>query len=111
MTPRDEISRRDLIRYGALAFGAAVLPPARVHTQTISPVMVTLTDYMAAARDLALPPDVVEKTKHHILDTFAAMLSGSELPPGRVALALAKEQAGRPSATVIGSSKIGRAHV
>ena len=32
------------------------------------------------------------------------MLSGSELPPGRVALALAREQAGRPSATVIGSS-------
>jgi 2-methylcitrate dehydratase PrpD len=51
-----------------------------------------------------LPPDVVEKAKHHILDTCAAMLSGSELPPGRVALALAQAQAGRPSATVIGSN-------
>jgi 2-methylcitrate dehydratase PrpD len=104
MTPRDEISRRELIRYGALAFSAVVLPPARVYAQTISPVMAALSEYMAAASDRALPPDVVEKAKHHILDTFAAMLSGSELPPGRVALALAREQAGRPSATVIGSA-------
>jgi 2-methylcitrate dehydratase PrpD len=99
------VSRRDLIRYGALTMAAAVLPPARAPGQsTVSPVMGALSDYMAAARDSALPPDVVEKAKHHILDTFAAMLSGSELPPGRVALALAKEQAGRPSATVIASS-------
>jgi 2-methylcitrate dehydratase PrpD len=104
MTPQDEISRRELIRYGALAFSAVVLPPARVYAQTISPVMAALSEYMAAASDRALPPDVVEKAKHHILDTFAAMLSGSELPPGRVALALAREQAGRPSATVIGSA-------
>jgi 2-methylcitrate dehydratase PrpD len=98
------VSRRDLIRYGAFAIAAAATPPARVQAQSISPVMAALSDYMAAAHDRALPPDVVEKAKHHILDTFAAMLSGSELPPGRVALALAKEQAGRPSATVIGSN-------
>jgi 2-methylcitrate dehydratase PrpD len=105
MTSRVEISRRDLIRYGALAFGAAVLPPAGAWAQgTVSPIMAALSEYMAAAKDQPLPPDVVEKAKHHILDTFAAMLSGSELPPGRVALALAKAQAGRPSATVIGSS-------
>ena len=66
--------------------------------------MTTLSGYMAAAKDRALPPDVIEKAKHHILDTFAAMLSGSELPPGRVALALAREQAGRPSSTVVGSN-------
>jgi 2-methylcitrate dehydratase PrpD len=97
------MSRRDLMCRGALALAAAVLP-ARVRAQSISAVMAALSDYMAAARDRALPPDVVEKAKHHILDTFAAMLSGSELPPGRVALALAQAQAGRPSATVIGSN-------
>ena len=59
---------------------------------------------MAAAKDRALPSAVVEKAKHHILDTFAAMISGSELPPGRAALALARAQAGRPVATVVGSS-------
>jgi 2-methylcitrate dehydratase PrpD len=98
------MSRRAMIYRGALALAAAVLRPATARAQTISPVMAALSEYMAAARDRALPPDVVEKAKHHILDTFAAMLSGSELPPGRVALALAREQAGRPSATVIGSA-------
>src|SRR4029450_10581619 len=88
---------------GAPAFGAPALPHLRLRAQTISPVMATLSAYMAAARDSALPPDVVDKSKHHILDTFAAMLSGSELPPGRAALALARAQAGPPSSTAVAS--------
>jgi 2-methylcitrate dehydratase PrpD len=98
------ISRRELLRRGALAFGAAVLPSVGVRAQAIGPVMTTLSGYMAAAKDRALPADVVEKAKHHILDTFAAMISGSELPPGKAALALARAQAGRPVATVLGSN-------
>jgi 2-methylcitrate dehydratase PrpD len=66
--------------------------------------MAALSSYMAAAKDGALPPHVVEKTKHHILDTIAAMVSGAELPPGKVALALARSQAGRPVSTVVGSN-------
>lgn len=66
--------------------------------------MATLSSYMAAAKDRGLPAEVVEKAKQHILDTFAAMVSGSELPPGRAALTLARAQAGRPVATVVGSS-------
>jgi 2-methylcitrate dehydratase PrpD len=98
------LSRRAVIARGALAAGALVLPSIRLRAQTISPVMATLSRYMAAAKDRPLPPDVVEKTKHHILDTFAAMLSGSELPPGQAALALARSQAGRPTSTVVGSN-------
>ena len=59
---------------------------------------------MAGAKDRLLPADAVEKAKYHILDTLAAMISGSELPPGRAALALAREQAGRPVATVAGAT-------
>jgi len=66
--------------------------------------MATLSAYMAAAKDRALPAEVVEKAKHHILDTVAAMMSGSKLAPGQAALALARAQAGRPSATVVGST-------
>jgi 2-methylcitrate dehydratase PrpD len=65
--------------------------------------MDTLSRYMAAARDRALPPEVLEKAKHHILDTFAAMISGSELPPGKVALAFARAQGGRSVSTIVGS--------
>ena len=98
------LSRRDLLQRGALALCAASLPTFRLQAQAISPVMATLSAYMAAAKDRGLPPDVVEKAKHHILDTFAAMISGSELPPGRAALTLARAQAGRPVATVVGSN-------
>ena len=36
-------------------------------------------------RDRELPPAVVAKTKHHVLDTLAAILSGSRLRAGRLA--------------------------
>jgi 2-methylcitrate dehydratase PrpD len=99
-------SRRNLFVRGALAVGAAVLPSRVLRGQHPGPVgslMATLSGYMAAAKDRPLPAEVAEKAKHHVLDTFAAMISGSELPPGRVALALARAQAGRPVATVVGS--------
>ena len=100
------MSRRMLLNRG-LTLGAALLPSIGLRGQAnapISQVMTTLSAYMAAAKDRALPAEVAEKAKHHILDTFAAMVSGSELPPGRVALTLARAQAGRPLATVVGSN-------
>ena len=98
------MSRRELLNRGALALCAAALPSVRLRAQAVSPVMTTLSGYMAAAKDRMLPAEVIEKAKHHILDTFAAMISGSELPPGKAALALARAQAGRPVATVLGSN-------
>jgi 2-methylcitrate dehydratase PrpD len=96
--------RRTLLTRGALALGSAAVPSITLRAQAVGPVMSALSGYMAAAKDRALPPDVAEKAKYHILDTFAAMLSGSELPPGRAALALARAQAGRPVSTVVGSN-------
>lgn len=115
-THDSRLSRREWLSRGALVLGAAALPASRSRAQstgatvsadaTVSPLMGTLSRYMAAATDRPLPPDVVEKAKHHILDTIAAIISGSELPPGRAALALARAQAGRPAATVIGSNVV-----
>ena len=99
------ITRRSALARGALALCSAAVPAA-MRAQTIGPVMSTLSTYMAAAKDRALPAAVLEKAKHHILDTFAAMVSGSELPPGRAALALARAQAGRPVATVVASTVV-----
>jgi len=84
--------------------GLKAVPAWAAATSDVSPVMATLSDYMAAAKDRPLPAEVVEKAKHHILDTFAAMLSGSKLPPGQAALALARSQSGRRAATVVGST-------
>jgi 2-methylcitrate dehydratase PrpD len=66
--------------------------------------MATLSAYMAAARSRALPPEAVEKTKHHILDTFAAMISGSTLAPGRLGINFARVHQGERVATVAASN-------
>src|SRR5262245_24952427 len=71
----------------------------------ISPVMHELSAYIVAALQRPLPPTVVEKTKHHILDTIAAMVSGSCLGPGKKAIAYVKTL-GAKEACVIGSNII-----
>jgi 2-methylcitrate dehydratase PrpD len=63
-----------------------------------------LARHIASATSRPLPDAVIEKTKHHILDTFAAILSGSEMEPGIQAIKYAKRQGGRKEAGVLGSS-------
>src|SRR5262249_56899015 len=62
-----------------------------------------LSDYIAGAWGCDLPAEVVAKTKLHVLDTFAAMLSGSRLRPGKLAAAYVDRFGGRSEATVIGA--------
>src|SRR5712692_6474976 len=69
----------------------------------ISPVMAKLSAYMSEARNRALPENVVREATHHILDTFAAMVSGSELPPGRLVIEFARVYGGEKIATVVAS--------
>jgi 2-methylcitrate dehydratase PrpD len=72
-------------------------------TPEISDVTRELADYVAGTLDRALPTEVVAKTKLHVLDTLAAMLSGSRLKPGELAAAYVDRLGGRPEATVIGT--------
>jgi len=74
-----------------------------MNRQSLSPLMSELSDYIARAPRNALPPAVVEKTKHHILDTLAAMVSGSRLLPGRKAISFVKSLGGAKEACVVGS--------
>lgn len=69
----------------------------------VSPLTRALAAYIAAASRRALPAAVTERAKHHLLDTLAAMLSGSRLLPGRRAIEFVKTQGGVPEATVIGT--------
>jgi 2-methylcitrate dehydratase PrpD len=71
---------------------------------TVSPTMATLSRYMSEAADRALPEDVVENAKYHILDTFAAMVSGSDLAPARAAYAFAKGFDHDTTATIAAST-------
>ena len=68
--------------------------------------METLTRYMAQAREAVLPPEVAAKAKHHILDTLAAMVSGSVLKPGVLARQYVERQGGPEEAQVVGSSMV-----
>ena len=72
-------------------------------TTQISPVMHGLASYLSQALKKPLPKAVVETTKHHVLDTLAAMVSGSRLLPGRRAIAYVKALGGSREACVVGS--------
>ena len=64
----------------------------------------TLSAYVAGAVHLRLPDAVVVHAKHHILDTFAAMISGSRLKPGEVIRRYVQSEGGLDQAQVVGSS-------
>ncbi len=62
-----------------------------------------LAAYVASALERPLPDDVLEKTKHHVLDTIASMVSGSTLLPGRSATAYVRGRGGSAEACVVAS--------
>jgi 2-methylcitrate dehydratase PrpD len=69
----------------------------------VSPVTATLAAYVAGTLDRDLPAPVLARTKLHILDTIAAIVSGSRLKPGQFAARYVDSLGGRPQATVIGT--------
>ena len=62
-----------------------------------------LATYMVASRDRVLPDGVLHDAKHRILDTVAAMVSGSALRPGVMALRFIRTQGGVPEASILAS--------
>jgi 2-methylcitrate dehydratase PrpD len=102
---KSELSRRTILqRIGWGAAATALLPAARMYGESVSPVMSRLSDYMSAARNRDLPAEVIERTKEHVLDTFAAMVSGSQLAPGKAAQKFARSYGGEKVATVVCSN-------
>src|ERR1700759_3340016 len=101
-------SRRNLLRITAAAGLTAGLPSIRAIAQAPgsgpNATMNTLSVFMSAARTRPLPEDVAEQAKYHLLDTLAAIISGSELPPGQAAQRYAREPSAAGPATVIAAS-------
>ena len=62
-----------------------------------------LSRYLAEALDRDLPEAVAEKGKHHLLDTIAAMISGSRLHPGEMTIKYVRTLGGAEEAAVAGS--------
>ncbi len=111
--PGSELTRRSLMARATWLLAGVALPlrafaaePSDGPTAAVSPMMRTLSSYMAAAASDTLPLEVMEQAKNHILDTLAAMISGSQLPPGRAAIAFAESYGGKPVATVAASNVV-----
>ncbi len=99
--------RRDLLKTAGGAFVVSMIPRALVAAgANVSPLMTTLSEYMASAGARPLPDAVVEKTKHMILDTLAAAISGSDLPPGKFAIKFARTYGGEKISTVMASNVV-----
>jgi 2-methylcitrate dehydratase PrpD len=107
------LSRRNVLELAGLTIGAAAFPSSSVFAlnsagqdQAAKPsraVMNPLSTYVSEAANRPLPEEITEKAKHHILDTFAAMISGSALLPGKRALQFAQEYGGNDTCTVVAS--------
>ena len=108
------LTRRSLLEFAGLALATTAIPRGGIiakaadsqgeTAQHVSPVMDKLSRYMSEARERVLPDEVVEKAKHHILDTLAAMISGSEIRPGRAAIEFVRAYGGKEVATVVSSN-------
>jgi 2-methylcitrate dehydratase PrpD len=97
------VGRRRLLGRAAWGAAAAALPVRAFAAIPRGPAIVKLSAYMAEAASRPLPKEVAEYAMHHLLDTFAAMVSGSGLPPARIALRYANEYAAGSIATIVAS--------
>src|SRR5262245_50104231 len=109
------VTRRKLFETAGWTLAASAFPSATIAARSIqeptagqplSRVTSTLSSYMSAAKDRPLPELAAERAKRHTLDTFAAMISGSELVPGRAAIRFAKAYGGSQVATVVASNLV-----
>jgi len=125
MSNEPDHTRRWLINVSGAALLSNAFPVAESHAQSaaapppggardvpvgtapersaVSPVTAALADYVVKTLDRELPAAAVAKTKLHVLDTFAAMVSGSRLKPGLLAARYVDSLGGKPQAMVIGT--------
>jgi 2-methylcitrate dehydratase PrpD len=104
-TDRGHLTRRAVLTAaGTLAAAVAVPPRAKAAAAPPGALITTLSTYMAEAANRKLPDAVVEKSKQMILDTLAAMISGSQLPPGKIAIGFARGYQGDKVATIPASN-------
>src|ERR1700731_161643 len=102
MSQEQTPSRRRLLQ-SAGAIATLAVSPIRI-AGAEADVTGRLARYMVSARERALPQNVLIECKHRILDTFAAMVSGSRMNPGVMAVKYVKGLGGDEQASVIGAS-------
>lgn len=98
---------RTRMNSGTLPHLSGVHEPNRLAAQATNlerpSVIERLARYMSQAASTPLPHEAAERTKEHVLDTIASMVSGMGLPPGRQGMKFIEAYGGPPVATVVGS--------
>lgn len=99
------MNRRGVLKLAASCTAGSILSSSRSFAETAAGWQMTaLSAYMSAARSRALPADVAEQAKHHLLDTLASIISGSRLVPGAAAQRYLGMYAGNGNATIPGTT-------
>jgi 2-methylcitrate dehydratase PrpD len=99
------MNRRSIL---GLAMTTAIGPSSAARRAFAEPaaassVMSRLSAYMSGAGKRPLPADISEQAKHHLVDSLASMISGSELLPGQAAQRYIGEHGGKGSSTIAGT--------
>ncbi len=76
------------------------------NASSTSDVISEVSAYIARGAEAELPADVTKKAKYHILDTLAAIVSGSNLKAGQLAIKHIKNQGGTEEAQVAASQVV-----
>ena len=63
-------------------------------------ILPKMAKYISQALKQPLPPEVHLKTKFHLMDTLAAIVTGSALKPGKAAIKYISTQGGTPESTI-----------
>ena len=105
------ISRRRILQGGGISAAMATLgacgSPSEPQAEAKAPAQPRLPDltgrlarYMAQAPEMNLPAKTVLAAKHRLLDTLGAIVSGSHLKPGDVAIQYVRKQGGTAESCV-----------
>ena len=75
-------------------------------TSTYCETTAEVAEYISNCLARPLPEEVIQKTKCHLIDTVAAIVSGSRLKAGRVAAQFIANLGGHHEATVMGTELV-----
>jgi 2-methylcitrate dehydratase PrpD len=110
MSKASRLSRRRVLQSAGGLMAAAGLPSfssAHALPQSAAAsanITRQLARYMVEARDRDLPADIARETRHRILDTLGAIVSGAQMKPGEAAIRYVQAQGGTPEASVLTTS-------
>jgi len=95
--------KRQFLRAFSLVSLPTVARSVKAQQHLLSSETELLSEYMSQAANAKLPKNVEEQTKFHLLDTYAAIISGSQLLPGKAAISYIQKYAPTGKCSVIGT--------